>query len=194
MLHRLVVGANSTELRVESGIRLYGDGATLADFARLHKEGLVTGFTTNPSLMRRAGVADYEAFAKDLLAIIPDMPISFEVIADDFVEMQRQAEKIASWGKNVYVKIPITNTKRESSLPLVRILAAKGIKLNVTAILTLEQVAATVEALDPEVPAVISIFAGRIADTGIDPKPIMKAAVAIAARRPLAEEIGRAHV
>lgn len=187
MLHRLVVGANSTELRVENGIRLYGDGATLADFARLHKEGLVTGFTTNPSLMRRAGVADYEAFAKDLLAIIPDMPISFEVIADDFVEMQRQAEKIASWGKNVYVKIPITNTKRESSLPLVRILAAKGIKLNVTAILTLEQVAATVEALDPEVPAVISIFAGRIADTGIDPKPIMKAAVAIAARRPLAE-------
>lgn len=187
MLHRLVVDANATELKVENDIKLYGDGATLADFARLHGEGLVTGFTTNPSLMRRAGVADYEAFAKELLAIIPDMPISFEVIADDFVEMQRQAEKIAAWGKNVYVKIPITNTKRESSLPLVRILAAKGIKLNVTAILTLEQVAATVEALDPGVPAVISIFAGRIADTGIDPKPIMKAAVAMAARRPLAE-------
>lgn len=187
MLHRLVVDATATELKVENDIKLYGDGATLADFARLHGEGLVTGFTTNPSLMRRAGVADYEAFAKELLAIIPDMPVSFEVIADDFVEMQRQAEKIAAWGKNVYVKIPITNTKRESSLPLVRILAAKGIKLNVTAILTLEQVAATVEALDPGVPAVISIFAGRIADTGIDPKPIMKAAVAMAARRPLAE-------
>ncbi len=187
MLHRLVVDATATELKVENDIKLYGDGATLADFARLHGEGLVTGFTTNPSLMRRAGVADYEAFAKELLAIIPDMPVSFEVIADDFVEMQRQAEKIAAWGKNVYVKIPITNTKRESSLPLVRILAAKGIKLNVTAILTLEQVAATVEALDPGIPAVISIFAGRIADTGIDPKPIMKAAVAMAARRPLAE-------
>ena len=187
MLHKLDVGKNATELRVTNEIKLYGDGATLSDFARLHQEGLVTGFTTNPSLMRRAGVADYEAFAKELLAVIPDMPISFEVIADDFVEMQRQAEKIASWGKNVYVKIPITNTKRESSLPLVRVLSAKGIKLNVTAILTLEQVAATVEALDPATPAVISIFAGRIADTGIAPMPIMRAAVAMAARLPLAE-------
>jgi transaldolase len=187
MLHKLDVAKNATELRVTNEIKLYGDGATLSDFARLHQEGLVTGFTTNPSLMRRAGVADYEAFAKELLAVIPDMPISFEVIADDFVEMQRQAEKIASWGKNVYVKIPITNTKRESSLPLVRVLSAKGIKLNVTAILTLEQVAATVEALDPATPAVISIFAGRIADTGIPPMPIMRAAVAMAARLPLAE-------
>ena len=187
MLHRLVVGANSTELRVENDIKLYGDGATLADFARLHKEGLVTGFTTNPSLMRRAGVADYEAFANELLGVIPDMPISFEVIADDFAEMRRQAEKIASWGENVYVKIPITNTKRESSLPLVRALVAKNIKVNVTAILTLEQVAETVDALDVDVPAVISIFAGRIADTGVAPMPIMRAAVAMAARKPLAE-------
>ena len=187
MLHKLDVGKNATELRVSNQVKLYGDGATLTDFARLHQEGLVTGFTTNPSLMRRAGVCDYEAFAKELLAVIPDMPISFEVIADDFMEMQRQAEKIASWGKNVYVKIPITNTKRESSLPLVRVLSAKGIKVNVTAILTLEQVAATVEALDPATPAVISIFAGRIADTGIPPMPIMRAAVAMAARLPLAE-------
>ena len=187
MLHKLDVGKNATELRVSNQVKLYGDGATLTDFARLHQEGLVTGFTTNPSLMRRAGVCDYEAFAKELLAVIPDMPISFEVIADDFVEMQRQAEKIASWGKNVYVKIPITNTKRESSLPLVRVLSAKGIKVNVTAILTLDQVAATVEALDPATPAVISIFAGRIADTGIPPMPIMRAAVAMAARLPLAE-------
>lgn len=187
MLHKLDVGKNATELRVSNQVKLYGDGATLTDFARLHQEGLVTGFTTNPSLMRRAGVCDYEAFAKELLAVIPDMPISFEVIADDFIEMQRQAEKIASWGKNVYVKIPITNTKRQSSLPLVRVLSAKGIKVNVTAILTLEQVAATVEALDPATPAVISIFAGRIADTGIPPMPIMRAAVAMAARLPLAE-------
>ena len=187
MLHKLDVGKNATELRVSNQVKLYGDGATLTDFARLHQEGLVTGFTTNPSLMRRAGVCDYEAFAKELLAVIPDMPISFEVIADDFMEMQRQAEKIASWGKNVYVKIPITNTKRESSLPLVRVLSAKGIKVNVTAILTLDQVAATVEALDPATPAVISIFAGRIADTGIPPMPIMRAAVAMAARLPLAE-------
>ena len=187
MLHKLDVGKNATELRVSNQVKLYGDGATLTDFARLHQEGLVTGFTTNPSLMRRAGVCDYEAFAKELLAVIPDMPISFEVIADDFMEMQRQAEKIASWGKNVYVKIPITNTKRQSSLPLVRVLSAKGIKVNVTAILTLEQVAATVEALDPATPAVISIFAGRIADTGIPPMPIMRAAVAMAARLPLAE-------
>ncbi len=187
MLHKLDVGKNATELRVSNQVKLYGDGATLTDFARLHQEGLVTGFTTNPSLMRRAGVCDYEAFAKELLAVIPDMPISFEVIADDFIEMQRQAEKIASWGKNVYVKIPITNTKRQSSLPLVRLLSAKGIKVNVTAILTLEQVAATVEALDPATPAVISIFAGRIADTGIPPMPIMRAAVAMAARLPLAE-------
>jgi transaldolase len=187
MLHKLEVGRNATELRLSGAIKLFGDGATLADFARLHQEGLVTGFTTNPSLMRRAGVADYEAFAKELLAIIPDMPISFEVIADDFTEMQRQAEKIAAWGENVYVKIPITNTKRESSLPLVRALVAKKIKVNVTAILTLEQVAETVDALDVDVPAVISIFAGRIADTGVPPMPIMRAAVAMAARKPLAE-------
>lgn len=187
MLHRLTVANDATETHSTTELKLYGDGATLADFARLHKEGLVTGFTTNPSLMRRAGVSDYQAFARELLAVIPDMPISFEVIADDFDEMRRQALLLASWGENVYVKIPITNTKRQSSLPLIAELAAKGVKLNVTAILTLDQVAGTVEALNPDVPAVISIFAGRIADTGIDPMPIMRAAVAMAAMRPKAE-------
>jgi transaldolase len=187
MLHRLDVANDATELNVGTDIKLFGDGATLEDFARLHQEGLITGFTTNPSLMRRAGVTDYVAFAHELLALIPDMPISFEVIADDFAEMGRQAELLSSWGENVYVKIPITNTKRESSLPLVRALSAKGVKVNVTAILTLEQVAATIEALHPETPAVVSIFAGRIADTGVDPMPIMRAAVAMAAMRPKAE-------
>ena len=151
------------------------------------RRGLVSGYTTNPTLMRKAGITDYKQFAMQVIAAIPDMPISFEVIADEFDEMQRQAEKISSWGPNVYVKVPITNTRRQSSLPLVRALAAQGVKVNVTAILTLEQVAATVEALDPATPAVISIFAGRIADTGIDPMPIMRAAVAMAARRPKAE-------
>lgn len=187
MLHRLEVANDATEVQARGAIKLFGDGATLADFVRLHGEGMVTGFTTNPSLMRRAGVEDYEAFARELLAAVPDMPISFEVIADEFDEMQRQAERISSWGENVYVKIPITNTKRQSSLPLVRALANKGVKVNVTAILTLEQVAGTVEALSDDTPAVISIFAGRIADTGIDPMPIMRAAVAMAARKPKAE-------
>ena len=187
MLHRLDVANDATELNIGQDVRLFGDGATLADFARLHQEGVVTGFTTNPSLMRRAGVIDYEAFARELLALIPDMPISFEVIADDFEEMRRQAELLSSWGENVYVKIPITNTKRQSSLPLVRDLSAKGVKVNVTAILTLEQVAGTIEALHPDTPAVVSIFAGRIADTGVDPMPIMRAAVAMAAMRPKAE-------
>jgi transaldolase len=187
MLHRLDVANDATELNLGTDIKLFGDGATLADFARLHQEGLITGFTTNPSLMRRAGVTDYEAFARELLAVIPDMPISFEVIADDFDEMRRQALMLSSWGENVYVKIPITNTKRESSLPLVQELSAKGVKVNVTAILTLEQVAGTIEALHPDTPAVVSIFAGRIADTGVDPMPIMRAAVAMAAMRPKAE-------
>lgn len=187
MLHSLNVANDATEIRASADVKLYGDGATLSDFARLHQEGVVTGFTTNPSLMRRAGVSDYAAFGRELLAVIPDMPISFEVIADDFPEMRRQALLLASWGPNVYVKIPITNTRRESSLPLIAELSAMGVKVNVTAILTLEQVAGTVEALDPETPAVISIFAGRIADTGLDPMPIMRAAVAMAARRPHAE-------
>jgi len=173
--------------RAFPGLKIFGDGASLADFSRLYAEGLVTGFTTNPTLMFKAGVTDYAGFARQLLNLIPDLPISFEVFSDEFDEMERQARLIASWGRNVYVKIPIMNTRRESSLPLVRALAADGVKLNVTAILTLEQTAATVEALDAATPAIISIFAGRIADTGVDPLPIMRAAAAMAARRPKAE-------
>jgi transaldolase len=170
-----------------AGLKIYADGASIEDFVRLYGERQVTGFTTNPTLMRKAGVTDYEAFAKALLSKIPDMPISFEVFSDEIDEMRRQAKKIASWGENVFIKVPITNTRGESTLPLVHELAHEGVKLNVTAILTLPQVAATVEALAPDAPAIISIFAGRIADTGVDPAPIMRAAVAMAARLPLAE-------
>ena len=169
------------------GIKLFGDGASLEEFTRLQAQGRVTGFTTNPTLMHRAHVADYEAFARKLIEVIPDLPISFEVFSDDFDDMRRQALKIAAWGPNVYVKIPITNTKRDSSLPLVHDLSHQGVKLNVTAILTLEQVVGTVDALDEDTPGIVSVFAGRIADTGVDPMPIMRAAVAIAARKPMAE-------
>ncbi|HJV41812.1 transaldolase [Caulobacter sp.] len=186
MLHRLATNEVATA-DLTTQIKLFADGASLDDFTRLHQTGQVAGFTTNPTLMRRAGVSDYEAFAKDLLARIPDAPISFEVFSDEFDDMARQARKIAQWGANVYVKVPITNTRRESSLPMVRKLADEGVKVNVTAILTLEQVAATVDALSANVPAVISVFAGRIADTGLDPMPIMRAAVAMAARKPQAE-------
>ncbi|WP_269715455.1 transaldolase [Caulobacter sp. NIBR2454] len=168
-------------------LKLFGDGASLDDFAKLHAEGRVTGFTTNPTLMYRAGITDYAAFAHKLLAVIPDMPISFEVFSDDFEEMERQARLIASWGENAYVKIPITNTKGESSLPLVEKLSREGVKLNVTAILTLAQAAGTIAALDVKTPGIVSIFAGRIADTGVDPMPIMRAAVAMAADKPKAE-------
>lgn len=180
------------ELKIDNahafaGLKIFADGASIDDFTRLYGEAAVTGFTTNPTLMRKAGVTDYEGFAKQLLARITDLPISFEVFSDEIEEMGRQARKIASWGDNIFIKIPITNTRGESTLPLVRELAAEGVKLNVTAILTLGQVAATVEALDPKVPAIISVFAGRIADTGIDPTPVMRAAVAMASRLPKAE-------
>jgi transaldolase len=186
MLHQMKA-PQAVENPALAGIKIYGDGASLEDFTRLYHEGLVSGFTTNPTLMRRAGVTDYEAFAQALLMQVRVYPISFEVFSDDLEEMKRQAFKIASWGDNIYVKIPITNTQGQSCLPLVSELSAAGVKVNVTAILTLEQVAGTVEALDAETPSVISIFAGRIADTGIDPMPVMRAAVAMAAIRPNAE-------
>lgn len=170
-----------------NGLKLFGDGASLADFSRLYDQGDVTGFTTNPTLMFKAGIKDYADFARQLITLIPDMPLSFEVFSDDFVEMERQARLIASWGENVYVKIPITNTKGQSSLPMARALAADGVKLNITAMLTLEQVAEAIEVLADDTPAILSIFAGRIADTGIDPVPVMRAAVAMASRKPLAE-------
>lgn len=162
-------------------IKIFGDGADKASMIELYRQPLVKGFTTNPTLMRKAGVTDYGAFAKDVLSEIKTKPVSFEVFSDDFHEMERQARIIASWAQNVYVKIPITNTKRESSFDLVKKLAADGIKINVTAILTVPQVKHISEALNPVVPAVVSVFAGRVADTGVNPIPIMKEAKAILA-------------
>ena len=187
MFHAVKTLRPANDLVPLQTIRLFGDGASLPDFLRLYREGRVTGFTTNPTLMHKAQITDYEAFARELIAHVPDLPISFEVFSDEFEDMKRQAMKIAGWGKNVYVKVPITNTRRESSLPLVADLSRAGVKLNVTAILTLEQVAGTVDALDKDTAGIVSVFAGRIADTGIDPMPIMRAAVALAARKPLAE-------
>jgi transaldolase len=187
MLHEMKFDMATSKGPALAGVKLYGDGASLADFSRLYHEGRASGFTTNPTLMHRAKVSDYAAFAKELIALIPDMPLSFEVFSDEFAEMERQARLIATWGDNVFVKIPITNSRGESSLPMIKVLAKDGVKLNITAMLTLEQVAGAVDALDDDTPAILSIFAGRIADTGVDPEPIMRAAVAMAATKPKSE-------
>lgn len=168
-------------------IKIFADGAEKSAMLELAKNPLVKGFTTNPTLMRKGGVSDYVGFAKDIISAITNKSISFEVFSDDFGEMERQAKIIASWGENVYVKIPITNTKGESSLPVVKRLAEGGIKVNVTAILTLTQVKATSKALSPKTPSVVSIFAGRIADTGRDPVPMMKEAKKLLAKNKKAE-------
>lgn len=157
-------------------VQLFADGADKAAILDLYKKPWIKGFTTNPTLMRKAGIKDYAAFASDILSCIRDRPISFEVFADEFDEMERQAARIASWGDNVYVKIPITNTKGASALETARRLSRSGIKLNVTALLTLEQVNGAVDALAGGAPSCISVFAGRIADTGRDPVPVMAAA------------------
>lgn len=157
-------------------IKLFGDGADLKTMESLYSEGLVSGFTTNPTLMKSAGVTDYEAFAKSVLQRIPDAPISFEVFSDDLEGMEREARKITSWGKNVYVKIPVTNTKGESTAPLIKKLSDAGLRLNVTAILTVEQVKTVADALSHSTPSIVSVFAGRIADTGRDPVETMKTA------------------
>lgn len=171
----------------ELKIKLFADGADKSGMLEMYRLSHIKGFTTNPTLMRKAGVSDYETFAKDILQHIPDKPISFEVFSDEFSEMKRQAKKITQWGENVYVKIPVTNTRRESSAALVRELAAEGIKLNVTAILTLEQVREVSAALKGGPPSVISVFAGRVADTGVDPVPHMAEALKIARSAPNAE-------
>ncbi len=155
----------------------------------MYAKDYIAGLTTNPTLMRKAGVTDYEAFAKDLLTVVRTKPISFEVISDDFSEMHRQAVKIASWGDNVYVKIPVTNSSGESSAPLVRELCEKGIKVNVTALMTLRQVEDIAQVLVSDVPSCVSVFAGRIADTGVDPLPVMKKSLAILSEKPAAELI-----
>lgn len=160
-------------------IELYSDGAVIEEMVKMKEKGLVTGITTNPTLMKKAGITDYVAFAKEVLENIDDLPISFEVFGDDFETMEKEALKLAELGDNVFVKIPITNTKGESSIPLIKELSAKGIKLNVTAIMTEQQVIETVEALTEGTENIVSVFAGRIADTGIDPEPLMKKSVEI---------------
>ena len=160
-------------------VKIFADGADKKSLLELAKKDWVAGFTTNPTLMKKAGIQDYKAFALDVLSEIKDRPISFEVFSDDFDEMRTQALDIASWGSNVYVKIPITNTKGESSIPLVQELSHAGVKLNVTALFTLRQVSETAEALKGGAPSVISVFAGRIADTGRNPTPIMEAALSL---------------
>jgi transaldolase len=168
-------------------IKIFADGADKAGMLQLNANPLIKGMTTNPSLMRKAGLTNFEAFARDILKGITEKPISFEVFSDDFLEMRRQALKISSWAKNIYVKIPITNTRGESSLPLVHDLAREGVKLNITAIFTGEQVAGVAQALDPKVPAFVSVFAGRMADTGMDPMPYMRANKKLLAGLPQAE-------
>ncbi len=168
-------------------IKIFADGADLDGIREMAGNPLIKGFTTNPTLMRKAGVADYKAFALDVLKIVTERPVSFEVFADEFDEMEAQALEIASWGDNVNVKIPVTNTQGKSAAPLVGRLSGRGIKVNVTAMFTLDQVRAIVDVLDPATPAILSVFAGRVADSGRDPVPHMKAAVGLAASRPLAE-------
>lgn len=158
----------------EIKIKIFADGANVNEMKRIYSEGFVKGFTTNPTLMKKDGVTDYVAFAKDVLAEIKSMPISFEVFTDDFESMERQATEIASWGDNVYIKIPVTNTKDEVSYDLIKDLSRKGMKLNVTAILTTEQVEKVADNISKDTPSIISVFAGRIADTGRDPVPYMK--------------------
>jgi len=160
-------------------VKIFADGADLDGILELYRNPHITGFTTNPTLMRKSGVSDYERFARQVLEHITDRPISFEVFSDEFDEMERQARKIATWGENVYVKIPVTNTRRESSVELVRHLASEGVQLNVTALMTLEQVKIISTALEDHAPSYISVFAGRIADTGRDPMPLMKEAIKI---------------
>ena len=159
-------------------IQIYADCAGITDIARLSQTPFVAGFTTNPTLMRNAGVSNYKESAKVIIEAIGEKPISFEVFADEFDEMERQAAEITTWGSNVYTKIPITNTKRESSAPLIRSLVKAGIKVNVTAIMTSDQVLEIAEAVSGETQSIVSVFAGRIADTGVDPVPVMQQSLA----------------
>jgi transaldolase len=168
-------------------VKIYADGADKKGMLDLNANPLITGMTTNPTLMRKAGLTDFEAFARDILQSITVKPISLEVFSDEFPEMKRQALKINGWSKNVYVKIPITNTRGESSLPLIKELTADGVKLNVTAILTLKQVEGVAKVLDAKLPSIVSVFAGRIADTGVDPVSHMAEAKKIISGLPHAE-------
>ena len=160
-------------------IKIFADGADINGMREEYKKGYVSGFTTNPTLMKKAGVVDYEAFAKEIAGEITDLPLSFEVFSDDFETMAKEARKIGSWGNNIYIKLPVTNTKGESTAGLIKELSAEGYKLNITAILTINQVEQVVKSFTPGSGAYVSVFAGRIADTGVDPIPVMKEAVEI---------------
>lgn len=160
-------------------VKIFADGADKAGMLEMYSKPFIKGLTTNPTLMKKAGISNYAAFCKEILQEIKDKPLSFEVFSDDFSEMDRQAQEIASWGENVYVKIPITNTKRETCYALVKKLAQSGVKLNVTAMMTLDQVRAVSQVLNSAIPSYVSVFAGRIADTGVDPVPLMTEAVNI---------------
>jgi transaldolase len=170
-------------------VKLFADGADLAGMKEMAANRMIKGFTTNPTLMRKAGISDYKAFALQVLQVITDRPVSFEVFADDFGEMEAQAFEIASWGKNVNVKIPVTNTRKEFSGPLIERLSRAGVQVNVTAIMTPDQVKRVTERLSADTPAIVSVFAGRIADTGRDPVPVMAECVKILKAKPKAELI-----
>ena len=172
---------------LELPIKIFADGADFQGIAELYRQPYIHGLTTNPTLMRKVGLTDYESFARAVLKEVTSKPISFEVFSDNFAEMHRQALKISQWQGNVYVKIPITNTRGESSVPLIEQLAGEGVKLNITALLTPRQVKSVAAALNPSVPAVVSVFAGRIADTGVDPLPIMMESLEILRELPQAE-------
>ena len=176
-----------TQRLLDLPVKIFADGADLQGITELSRQPYIHGLTTNPTLMRKVGLTDYETFARSVLKEVRAKPISFEVFSDDFAEMRRQALKIHKWQDNVYVKIPITNTNGESSVLLIKQLAREGVKLNVTAVLTPRQVKAVAAVLEPDVPAIISVFAGRIADTGVDPLPIIKESVAIVRSLPNAE-------
>lgn len=173
----------------ELTVRIFADGAEKAGMLEMYAKPFIKGFTTNPTLMHKAGLTDYRAFAHEILEAIPDRPISFEVFSDEFGDMERQAREIATWGDNVYVKIPVTNTRREPAYDLVRRLSNEGVKLNITAIMTVDQVSHVVEAVKEGAPSCISVFAGRIADTGRDPVPLMAECVGILKAAPAAELI-----
>lgn len=165
-------------------IKIYADGADKAGILEMYKKPFVGGFTTNPTLMKKSGITDYESFAKDILSVVKDRSISFEVFSDDFAEMEKQALKINSWGENVFVKIPITNTKAQPAYELIEKLSARGVKLNVTAIFTIDQVKKTVQALAKAPDSIVSVFSGRVADTGRDPVPMMQESLRLMAGKP----------
>jgi transaldolase len=177
----------SSQVLLDLPIKIFADGADREGIASLNAKPYIRGMTTNPTLMRKVGVADYEKFAREVLEVVKEKPISFEVFSDEFPEMRRQALMIKKWQENVYVKIPITNTRGDSALPLITELSGEGVKLNITAILTREQVQGVAKAVKRDVPCVVSVFAGRVADTGVDPMPLMKDSLAMLKDLPQAE-------